>query len=401
MWQILLILAIPAFFLVVTAIAAIFEKRPVWFFSEPEEPAAAPRGSYRADRFRQALEAGFLPLGFVRDVRGKYQIGYELLVSPGRDCFAVIGEGTIWSIPIRGVVLNTPTADGRLFYSTDSQSCVEVDLSGRWKSQLATVATFTELWRRHQEWIAKSGVVPVPFDERREIETYRRLREAHFRFMAQMGHISFVDLEATKWHYTVWSGIKLSLINYAAGMYRAVFRNRGFTEGAARKPKKARGEPAAALGSSEARRAPAAGATPALARIAARVSRAGDVNDPATPRPLLTLAEFFDGNDVIGSIGCNLTPVVDPSIMRKALERIAARPEVDEVRVQVSQFDDPESWPFSDTVWVITSVSPETVATWFEPELRPDDCRQGWTEGTSFEPCPIRPGMHPVGCWWD
>ncbi len=35
-----------------------------------------------------------------------------------------------------------------------------------------------------------------------------------------------------------------------------------------------------------------------LERITQRVNRHGDVNDPATPRPLLTLAEFFEGNDV-------------------------------------------------------------------------------------------------------
>jgi len=43
-----------------------------------------------------------------------------------------------------------------------------------------------------------------------------------------------------------------------------------------------------------------------LERITERVNRHGDVNDASTPRPLLTLAEFFEGNDVVGSIGCNL-----------------------------------------------------------------------------------------------
>src|SRR5262245_15811481 len=95
-------------------------------------------------------------------------------------------------------------------------------------------------------------------------------------------------------------------------------------------------------------------------RLAERVNRLGDPNDPVTPRPLLTLAEFFDGNDVVGSICCNLSPTPTPAEVYTVLSRIAARPEVSDVRVQVTMFDDPE-WPFSDTVWVITNSDPAAV----------------------------------------
>jgi hypothetical protein len=137
-----------------------------------------------------------------------------------------------------------------------------------------------------------------------------------------------------------------------------------------------------------------------LERITKRVNRNGDVNDPATPRPLLTLAEFFENNDVVGSIGCNLTPTPRPSEIYQLLKCIAARPEVADVRVQITMFDVPE-WPFSDTVLVITSAAPEEVADWFEEEVRPDECYHGWAEGYTFEPYSLPPGMHPVTCWWD
>ncbi len=137
-----------------------------------------------------------------------------------------------------------------------------------------------------------------------------------------------------------------------------------------------------------------------LERITERVRRNGDVDDAATPRPLLTLAEFFEGNEVTGSMGCNLTPTPTPSEMYSILQRIAARPDVADVRVQVTMFDDPE-WPFSDTVWVMTSASPEAVSEWFEEDVRPDECWQGWTDGVSFEPYSVPKGKHPVACWWD
>src|SRR5713226_1137979 len=95
-----------------------------------------------------------------------------------------------------------------------------------------------------------------------------------------------------------------------------------------------------------------------LERIMDRVNRRGDVNDAATPRPLLSLAEFFEGSDVVGSIGCKLTPTPEPSEFYALFQRIAARPEVADVLVQVTMFDAPE-WPFSDTVWIISSASPE------------------------------------------
>ncbi len=138
-----------------------------------------------------------------------------------------------------------------------------------------------------------------------------------------------------------------------------------------------------------------------LERITERVSRNGDVNDLNTPRPLLTLAEFFDGNEIDGSIGCNLNPMPTVAEFHQLLKVIAARPDVFEVRVQITMFDNPDEWPFSDTVWVITSASPEEVAAWFDEAVRPDECSVGWPEGLALEPCEVPPGMNPVMCFWD
>lgn len=148
--------------------------------------------------------------------------------------------------------------------------------------------------------------------------------------------------------------------------------------------------------------APAVGTdmTP-LQRVNARVNQDGDVNDPSSRRPLLTLSEFFDGNDDHGSLGCNLTPPPGPRKFQEVLQGIASRQVVSDVRVQITMQDDPEAWPFSDTVWIITSAPPDTVVEWFEPSLRPDECSAGWTEGVEFEPVEVPEGMRPVACWWD
>jgi hypothetical protein len=137
-----------------------------------------------------------------------------------------------------------------------------------------------------------------------------------------------------------------------------------------------------------------------LERITERVNRLGDVNDPATPQPLVTLAEFFEGKNAVGSIGCNLVPTPTPAEFYEELKRIEERSDVCAVRVQVTMFDHPE-WPFSDVVWVITSAKPQEVIKWFDDAMRPDECCVGWPEQQPMEPCPVPVGMTPIGCWWD
>ena len=136
-----------------------------------------------------------------------------------------------------------------------------------------------------------------------------------------------------------------------------------------------------------------------LERVTERVSRNGDVNERDVPRPLLTLEEFFEGNDVVGSICCNLAAATPVDVYR-VLREIRERPEVADVRVQITMFDDP-AWPFSDTVWVITSARADAVRRWFPDDLTPDDCSEGWSSGVELEPVAVGAGMRPVGCWWD
>jgi hypothetical protein len=138
----------------------------------------------------------------------------------------------------------------------------------------------------------------------------------------------------------------------------------------------------------------------ALERITKRVYAGGDPNDLATPRPELTLEEFFEGNDHSGSLWCNLSDAPRPREIYAFFKTIRARPNVADVRVEITMFDDPEGWPFSDTVWIVTTESVEVVRSWFDPAFVPDDCGVG-LDARSREPIAIPPKMHAVWCWWD
>jgi hypothetical protein len=139
-----------------------------------------------------------------------------------------------------------------------------------------------------------------------------------------------------------------------------------------------------------------------IARVTARVIINGNPEDSKVPTPLLTLEEFFEGNEEIGSIGCNLDGCPEPNEFFKLLSEIRSRPDVSDVRVQITCLDDPwKQWPFSDTLWIMTPVDAETVKTWFPTNLAPDECWTGWTEGTLYEPIEVIAGHSPVAAWFD
>jgi hypothetical protein len=130
-----------------------------------------------------------------------------------------------------------------------------------------------------------------------------------------------------------------------------------------------------------------------------RVNGNGPIEQPSVPRPLLTLEEFFEGNDDPGSIGCNL-PDAHPREFFDVLRRLWDRPDVADVRVEIRSWDDPEEWPFSDTVWVITSLSPQDIQKHLGKRLHADNVVVGWPD-YPVEEVEVPDGMKPLGAWWD
>jgi hypothetical protein len=220
-----LLVGIPVFLMVLLAVVARLEKRMVWPYSEPEPQPQSPdiSGYYGTQWLGEALNLGFSFLGWASDRKGpQYKINYALLVSQQRDCFVIIGIGTIFNMTLRGTWIYTRVGDDKLFYSTDNQSCVEIDVSRQWRSQLAPVRTFPDLLQRHRDWLASRGVVVKPFTPGREAEEFRRVREEHFQAMSRNGLISFTDPSATHWRYTFWGGLKLAALNFSIGLLRAI-----------------------------------------------------------------------------------------------------------------------------------------------------------------------------------
>src|SRR5215813_12795576 len=126
------------------------------------------------------------------------------------------------------------------------------------------------------------------------------------------------------------------------------------------------------------------------------------VPSPDRPLPLVTLEEFFEGNDDYGSIGCNLTPMLGPGFFFEILRRIRSFPNVRNVLVEVTDVEPEDSiaWPFSDRVYVLTDAHQDEVAQWAAP-IKPDAIEEGFSNEKHRCAPPNISGFKCYSLWWD
>lgn len=119
------------------------------------------------------------------------------------------------------------------------------------------------------------------------------------------------------------------------------------------------------------------------------------------PEPqIVSIEEFFDGNDDLGSIGCNLMEHPGMDVFRDTFARIARRPDVTAVYAQIAELDPGEDcWPFADTIFVVGSLSEDELAEALAP-LEPDEI---WKTEESDIPSDVQKGRdaHVLAAWWD
>jgi hypothetical protein len=117
--------------------------------------------------------------------------------------------------------------------------------------------------------------------------------------------------------------------------------------------------------------------------------------------PVVPLEAFFDDNDDLGSIGCNLPEHPGVHRFHEILAAIRARPDVQDVLVGIYEVvDDEASWPFAETVYVLTTAGACAVQEW-AGELQPDEVTDGFAYGHPPGAPVLLPGMNPVRLWWD
>jgi hypothetical protein len=116
---------------------------------------------------------------------------------------------------------------------------------------------------------------------------------------------------------------------------------------------------------------------------------------------VVSLEDFFVGNDDRGSIGCNLgkdQPAI--SVFYDTLRAIRANPEVQDVLVRIYEYDAANAWPYSDTIYILTSAALEDVQRWVA-SLKPDEVYAEWMYGAPPMAPQLGAGIIPYSVWWD
>lgn len=133
--------------------------------------------------------------------------------------------------------------------------------------------------------------------------------------------------------------------------------------------------------------------------LIARIKKQGDLNDPNGGVIVVGVEDYFAGNEELGSIGANLIPHPGIDRFRAVLCGVQSRDDVQAVLVRIIEVVEGE-WPYSDTVYILSSAPRESVAGWLS-ELKPDEMYEGYHLGKPPAAPDPRPGMKVYGAWWD
>lgn len=133
-----------------------------------------------------------------------------------------------------------------------------------------------------------------------------------------------------------------------------------------------------------------------LSKCAALKEQLAQEPDPQ----LVSIEEFFDGNDDLGSIGCNLCEHPGLDAFREVLSSLANRNDVRSVRVMISESDPGgDCWPFSDMVLVSGDISAADLRQ-FVRDLEPSEVAPAEEFGIPSKVREIR-GEPLLAIWWD
>ncbi len=132
------------------------------------------------------------------------------------------------------------------------------------------------------------------------------------------------------------------------------------------------------------------------------LQRIGDINNFDLPRPLVSLEEFFEGNNDFGSIGYNFYPdQPSPAEFYQHFKSIRDRDDVSNVLVEVKDLEDPDGWPSTDTVWVLTTATPDELQSWLGDRFRADDILEGFPAHRPVEKVAIADNFVALCVWYD
>lgn len=117
--------------------------------------------------------------------------------------------------------------------------------------------------------------------------------------------------------------------------------------------------------------------------------------------PVVSLELFFEENNDIGSIGCNLLDHPGIEKFYSILKQIRNKTNVQDVLVEIMEYDEgDEIWPFSERVYILTDAEEDEVIKWVK-QLEISEISQGYMYGQPKVAPKLREGYKVYSLWWD
>jgi hypothetical protein len=119
-----------------------------------------------------------------------------------------------------------------------------------------------------------------------------------------------------------------------------------------------------------------------------------------TEHLIVPMDRFFDGNDDVGSIGCNLLKHPGIEIFCDTFSNLAQRPDVEAIYARIAELDPGQGcWPFSDTVFVVGNIPSNELRAILQ-QLDPDEVGRG-EDYDLPEEIRRRHAEPVIAAWWD
>ncbi|MBM7703003.1 hypothetical protein [Metabacillus iocasae] len=121
----------------------------------------------------------------------------------------------------------------------------------------------------------------------------------------------------------------------------------------------------------------------------------------APTAPIVSLEDFFEGNEDEGSIGCNLLEHPGIESFYNVLLDIRNMDNVQDVFVEIMEIEDNEDyWAFSERVYILTSADISEVEEWIA-QLQPSETDEGYAFGKPPVAPNLKEGYKVLSVWWD
>lgn len=113
----------------------------------------------------------------------------------------------------------------------------------------------------------------------------------------------------------------------------------------------------------------------------------------------VSLEDYFNGNNVIGSIMANSYPdEVEPHKLFLFLNELKKNEKIQDILIRKCEID--EEWPYSDSIYLYTELTKEEIKKEFKQYL-PDEIYNGWMYGEPNGKVSIIPPNNIYTIWWD